>query len=419
MIPALWDMLLGFAAALGSGLLIGIERERRKGKGPTRSLAGVRTFTLITVAGAGAKATGEVMLVYAGAALVVLLAAISYWRDRSGDPGVTTEVTLFVAYLLGVIAMGQPTLAAGSAVVVTALLASRGALHRFSVQVLTATELRDALLFCGAALVVLPLLPERIGWSPGGLNPRRLWSLVVVFMGLQAGGYIAMRAAGPRLGLALSGFASGFVSSTATVAALGLRARQHPELLWACVAGALFSSVTTVLLLFVVAITVDPAALQMLTPSLLTGLIVALGVALLSLRRQPAKAHYGEHRGRAFNLLHATGFAVILSVMTFLMTGAAHRFGQSAVFISATIGGFFDLHAAAASTLAMSSSVSIPRSALVIAVACAWSTNTVSKLVAGFGSGGVRYGLRVGAGVLAILAALWIPLLPALAELLQ
>ena len=48
----LWDMLLGFAAALGSGLLIGIERERRKGKGPSRALAGVRTFTLITVAGA-------------------------------------------------------------------------------------------------------------------------------------------------------------------------------------------------------------------------------------------------------------------------------------------------------------------------------------------------------------------------------
>jgi len=44
--------LLGFATALGCGLLIGIERERRKGSGPARALAGVRTFTLAALTGA-------------------------------------------------------------------------------------------------------------------------------------------------------------------------------------------------------------------------------------------------------------------------------------------------------------------------------------------------------------------------------
>ena len=34
--------LTGFLVALGAGLLIGIERERRKGTGPQRALAGVR-----------------------------------------------------------------------------------------------------------------------------------------------------------------------------------------------------------------------------------------------------------------------------------------------------------------------------------------------------------------------------------------
>lgn len=48
--------LLGFAAALGAGLLIGIERERRNGTGPKRALAGVRTFALAALAGAGAQA---------------------------------------------------------------------------------------------------------------------------------------------------------------------------------------------------------------------------------------------------------------------------------------------------------------------------------------------------------------------------
>lgn len=405
-----WDMLLGFAAALGSGLLIGIERERRKGKGPSRALAGVRTFTLITVAGAGARATGEPVLVYVGAALVVLLAAISYWRSRSHDPGVTTEVTLFVAYLLGVLAMDHPSLAAGGAVVVTALLASRGTLHRFSVSVLTATELRDGLLFCGAALVVLPLLPEHIGWSPSELNPRRLWSLVVVFMGLQAAGYIALRIAGPRLGLALSGFASGFVSSTATVAAMGLRARQQPTLLWACVAGALFSSLTTVLLLGVVAAAIDPASLRPMGLSLLASTLAALAAALFSLRQQHGAAQDGDPRGRAFNLLHAAAFAVLLTAMTTLMALATQHYGQRAVYLSAALGGFFDVHAASASTLALASATSVSRGELVLAVACAVSTNTLSKLVAAFGAGGARYGVRVAGGLLAILAMVWLPL---------
>jgi uncharacterized membrane protein YhiD involved in acid resistance len=44
--------LLGLGVALGCGLLIGIERERRKGNGPARSLAGVRTFTLASLGGA-------------------------------------------------------------------------------------------------------------------------------------------------------------------------------------------------------------------------------------------------------------------------------------------------------------------------------------------------------------------------------
>ena len=51
-----WSMLVGFAAALGGGLLIGIERERRKGTGPHRAPAGVRTFALAALAGAGAQA---------------------------------------------------------------------------------------------------------------------------------------------------------------------------------------------------------------------------------------------------------------------------------------------------------------------------------------------------------------------------
>ena len=48
-------LVVGFLVALGVGLLIGIDRERKKGDGPTRQAAGLRTFTLASLAGATAQ----------------------------------------------------------------------------------------------------------------------------------------------------------------------------------------------------------------------------------------------------------------------------------------------------------------------------------------------------------------------------
>ncbi len=405
------DALLGLAAALGSGLLIGLERERRKGTGPHRALAGIRTFTLVALAGAGAQLSGHPLLVVVGATLIVALAAIGHWRERSRDPGVTTEVALFVTYVLGVAAMDQPSLAAGGAVVVTILLASRGALHRFSVDALSEAELRDGLLFCGAALVVLPLLPGRgTAWLPA-VDPRRFWGLVVLFMGLQAVGHIALRAAGPRLGLALSGLAGGFVSSIATIAALGVRAREVPGLRSACVAGALLSNVATVILLAAVAGTVNPDGLRRVGPSLIGGLVAALAGAGVSLRNRIGAAPQALRRGRAFNLWYAIGFAVLLPALTAAMAYLSSRFGSLALPVGAALAGFFDVHAAAASVLSVAPTAGLPQAELLTAVLLAFTTNATSKLVAAVSSGGVEYGARVAVGLLTVSLAMWAPLL--------
>lgn len=63
-------------------------------------------------------------------------------------------------------------------------------------------------------------------WRNRSRDPGRILTLVVMFIGLEAAGYVALRLAGPQLGLALSGLASGFVSSTGTIATLGSRARK-------------------------------------------------------------------------------------------------------------------------------------------------------------------------------------------------
>ena len=98
-------VLAGLGVAFGCGLLIGIERERRKGIGAHRGYAGVRSFTLAAVIGALADALGG-KLVFAGGALIVLLSVIAYWRDRSDDPGITNARLALARGLGQVIANG-------------------------------------------------------------------------------------------------------------------------------------------------------------------------------------------------------------------------------------------------------------------------------------------------------------------------
>jgi uncharacterized membrane protein (DUF4010 family) len=403
--------VFAFAAALGAGLLIGIERERRKGTGAHRALAGVRTFTLVSLAGAASGFLGSPLLEFAGAALVAALGAISHWRERSRDPGVTTEIALFITYLIGLIAIRLPVIAAGASVLVAGLLAARRALHRFSVELLTESELRDGLLLAALALIVLPLLPDAaIPWL--GASPRRIVALVVTFLALQASGYVALRIAGPRLGLALSALVSGFVTSTGTIAALGTRSRSDARLLSACVSGALFSCIATVVLLAIVVAAVYPPALVSVGTSLALALIAALAAAMLALLRQQrttSKPH--ALAGRPFNILHALGFAAILVGVTAVMRFVNARFGYAGAEIAAALSGVFDVHASATSTLSLAASGALPRAAVLLPILVAFSTNTLSKLVAAFATGGIRYGLPVGSGLVAIALAAWAPLL--------
>ena len=122
---------VALAVALGCGLLIGIERERRKGSGASRAPAGVRTFTIAALAGALAQSLEQPLLVAAGALMVISLSVIHYARNRTRDPGITTELALLVTFLLGATAAHDPALAGGAAVVVAILLAARSRLHRF------------------------------------------------------------------------------------------------------------------------------------------------------------------------------------------------------------------------------------------------------------------------------------------------
>jgi len=236
---------LRLAAALAIGLLMGAERERRKGQGPSRAAAGIRTFALAALLGGISVVLGGNLMLAVVTSVVALLSAVAYLETYKEDPGLTSETALVLAVLLGGLAQTETATASALAVIVIVLLAVRVPLHRCLANVPSETELNDALIFAAATLVVLPLMPNRYMGPFGAINPRIIRKIVILMMSVSAAGYISGRLLGPRVGLPIAGLASGFVSSTATIGAMGARALQHPNLARPAVAGAVLSSVAT------------------------------------------------------------------------------------------------------------------------------------------------------------------------------
>lgn len=215
------------AVALGIGMLVGLERERRKGRNERQAAAGLRTFAITALLGyLSMVLAGAVLVAVASLALVLMLCA-HYRKHVDNDPDITSEIALLLVLTLGALSLNEPELAAAAGVVLTVLLALRRELHHFVLQQLSEEELRNGLMLSTVALVVLPLTPDHFLGPYNVLNPRTICNLVVLLMAVGALGHIAMRLMGPRYGLPLSSIASGFASSTATIALLAHRARQQ------------------------------------------------------------------------------------------------------------------------------------------------------------------------------------------------
>jgi uncharacterized membrane protein (DUF4010 family) len=436
----LWTSATGLAAALGSGLLIGLERERRKRgaeKGPGRPPAGIRSFALAALGGAIAQTLQQPWLVALGAALVAVLVAIAYGASRQPppagappvDPGLTTELALFVTYLVGVLAVQQPVLGAGAAAVVTGLLAARERLHQFAKRALSDAEWHDALVLAALVLVLLPLAPtEPLPWL-AGLAPRSLLGLMALILALQAAGHVALRLLGPRTGLAGSGAMSGFVSSTATIASMGARAKAEPALAAACTAGAIFSTAATWVQAMLLLGATAPAAAALVAPGAAAGLLAALatGVALLhwapgtrsgaNATANPAPGtHLRQGRGQAhahaptqgqgpLRLREALIVTLLLVVVAASVTWAQGHSGAAGVLTGTALGAIADAHAPVAALGALYATGQLDAATVRDGTLVAIAANACTRSITAFVAGRPAFGWRVAGSLLLSTAA--------------
>ena len=392
--------------ALGIGLLVGVERERSKGEGPTRGAAGLRTFALIGLVGGVAGLFDQPLLTAVAGLFVAAAAVASYRRSRPDDPGLTTEVAMFATFLLGVMTADRPQMAVAAGVVMAVLLAARTPLQALVRDVLTQRELMDGLAFAIAALVVLPLLPDRAVDPLGVLNPFALWRLAVVMMGLSALGYIAQRLEGGRRGLLLAGLAGGFVSSTATIAGMARRARETPAATPAAAAAGVASMLSSMAYLVLLLATLRPQVLGALVLPLLAGGGVLLGYALFLARRGETAPPAGAAPGRAFDLAATAFFVGLVAACTPLSRLLELWLGDRGVLAGAAATGLADAHAAALSATGLAAAGKLTDSVAALGVLVALVANMLVKAPTAWVLGGSAYGVRVSLGAVLLSAGL-------------
>lgn len=402
--------------ALGIGLLIGTERERRKGEEDRRAAAGLRTFSLASLSGLVSMTTGGGILLAVAIATTAAVTILSSVTAREKDPDLTTEVALILTVLLGGLSLNHPVLAGAVAVTAAILLAARTRLHHFVVTTLTQVELRDGLILAAASFIVLPILPDHPVDPFGAVNPRVVWTIAILVMVVSAGGHIATRALGARYGLPIAGFAGGFISSTATTGAMGSRARTHPDLLYPATTAAVLSTVATVLELTVVLGATSLPTMLAFAPSLAgAGLAAIACAAILGSRRRAAVARPEDpDSGRAFSPLAAIGFAAMLAVVLVVTSIVGLRFGSAGLAVTAGLAGFVDVHSTSVAMAAQVARGQIAANDAVLPLLVAFTTNSVSKGAFALLGGGIPFAMRVIPSLALVAACAWLgAILPA------
>lgn len=404
------DLALHLLAALGAGLLVGIERgwhQRDEAEGAR--VAGVRTFTLISgcggLIGVIAEQSSTLLAAILLTALLVLLVG-AFLRPRSAEMGrdATTMVAAMATICLGLLAgLGLAAIALASAAVVTLVLALRGPMHRL-LQSLSEQEVRAIARYAVIAVAVLPFLPDASYGPYGAWNPFKLWLVVLLVTGFSVLAYIANRVIGHNRGTIATALIGGAYSSTAITAAFAskLKAGETGPFATGIALASAVMYVRVLLLAAVLAPAVAVPMLWLLGPAAATALAMA---GLIWRRERLAESSRPALADKPFELLPAFGFVLAVAAASLLVNWAQVEFGEAGAAISLFIAGSFDVDAA------MVAYSILPEGAVPVAIAALALAGTVAinmafKAAIVLVNAGARAGRVAGFSLLASLAVL-------------
>jgi uncharacterized membrane protein (DUF4010 family) len=155
---------------------------------------------------------------------------------------------------------------------------------------------------------------------------------------------------------------------------------------------------------------IDMRVLQLLTLPLSAGFVAALVAGVWFSRRghTQVEPEEREEERHVFDWKMAFGPALLISSVQFISAVLYAWLGESGLVLTVMASGLADAQASAAAPAVLVKAGKMAPQAALLPILAAITTNTLSKCVVAWISGGRAYALRVISGLVLVMAALWV-----------
>ncbi|WP_203294246.1 MgtC/SapB family protein [Luteirhabdus pelagi] len=345
-----YNDLITLAIAFGLGMLVGLQREKTDSK-----MAGVRTFTLISILGVMSgfmtrEFDNPFILPVFGLAIAGFLVVANIVKLRKfdeADVGQTTEVAALLMFAVGAyLVLGDQVIGVVVGGALAILLYVKEHLHDF-IENLKDKDLAAIMTFAGISLVILPILPNETYGPLDVLNPRNIWLMVTLIVGISVIGYFIYKYVGKNVGIISNGILGGLISSTATTVSYARKTKDSKDInKMAAFVILAASTIALARVLVEVGVIIPEKLPQIILPILVEFvLMILLCVGLFYLINQDGKDDEMPEPDNPAQFKSALIFGLLYGLILLAVAFTKEEFGNEALYVVAIISGLTDVDA--------------------------------------------------------------------------
>lgn len=389
-----WELAGRLALAVGLAVFMGLAFEEVYKTEERTIPGGIRTFPMLTMAGATLYLIEPAHAIAFVAGLVALASWLhAYLRNVPAarePPTFMIPASNLLAYVIGPIALIEaPWFAVALTVGAVLLLGARERLHRL-IHIVPRDELLTAGMFLILVGIILPLVPHVQVTSLTPLTPYGVWLAVVTVCTLSYLSYLLQRYAPIKNAALLPAVLGGAYSSTATTVVLAKRLREAKQLAADISAGIVVASAIMYIRLGIVVAVFDLNFALKLAPGLLALSAIGAALALYEWRRprpRSAKSSLAVLPKNPLQIPAALVFAVLIVAISIISAWVKGVFGESGIFVLSALVGLTDIDPFVLN-IAQGGVAGMSVAGLCAAVLIAASSNNVAKAAYAIGFGG-------------------------------
>ncbi|WP_455168900.1 MgtC/SapB family protein [Aegicerativicinus sediminis] len=358
-----YNDIITLAIAFGLGMLVGLQRQHSD-----NAMAGVRTFTLISVLGViSGFLTREYDNPYilpaiglSVAALLVTANVVKLKFETKADIGQTTEVAALLMFAIGAyLVLGSKVLGVIMGGTMAVLLYAKERLHDF-IERLKAKDLAAIMTFAAISLVILPILPDQTYGPYDVLNPRNIWLMVTLIVGISIAGYFIYKFVGKKVGSISNGILGGLISSTATTVSYARKTKDAEKIaVLAAFVVTVASAIALVRVMVEVGVIIPEKLPVMVLPLALEFVIMAgVAIALFYYMNKDNKDQSMPEPDNPAQFKSALIFGLLYGFILLAVAFTKDKFGDNALYVISIISGLTDVDAI---TLSLSNLIKVNR----------------------------------------------------------